>query len=160
VHHVDLVQDLTGDAIENCSVVSSGSSPGVELTVLSGTLKRGALFAFVLGRRGVYQHTVSITGAKAVIEFSCHRANSWRTLRAGQDVGIRAQISESKEYLRQVPALARAFRTGGDWLDSYRVQWESFVSAVLEGAPVPCSFADAASAVNICAALTGVGTAV
>jgi predicted dehydrogenase len=38
-------------------------------------------------------------------------------------------------------------RRGGDFLDSYRVEWESLLDAIGNGSAVPCSFEDGYQAV-------------
>jgi len=149
VHHVDLFQYLTGNAIRTVHSTMNNGSRDSEGASLSGMLAGGTLFTSLLARQGVYEHNIHVAGSTAAVEFSCQRANSWR-LTTQRHLGLRAQVAEASQYLSQLPMLAATLRSGGDWLESYQTQWRAFAAAVREGTPGACTIEEAAAAVRIC----------
>lgn len=152
VHHVDLLRYLGGSPVSKIHATVVGGDRNSESASMSGRLENGAMFTSMVARRGPFEHNIHVSCTKGAIEFSCQKANAWRLI-PEVNLGMAAQASEMRQYLAELPALVTAARTGGDWLDSYHVQWSEFISAVREGTPVPCTMGDAAEAARVCIAL-------
>lgn len=149
VHHADLFAYLAGSPIGTMTATIAGDSRQGETASVSGRFQSNALFSSVLSQRGVHEHGIHLAGTAAAVEFSFQRANSWRVISKGQ-VGLRAQLAEMRQYVRQAPDVLSTMRTGGDWAQSYVDQWRAFVRAIREGDNVICSIKEAAAAVKFC----------
>lgn len=150
VHHFDLFAYLGGSPVEAVAATFHDRGESSETAAVSGRLRSGTVLTSVVSWQGISEHAVHVAGTKGAIGFSFERANSWRATTA-TDLGLRAQASEIRQYLRQIPDVFRTIGTGGDWLESYRAQWANFASAIRQGTAVACSIVDAAAAVKACA---------
>ena len=153
VHHVDLLAYLGSSRVSKVHATVVGGNRNSESASISGRLENGALFTSMVARRGPFEHNIHVSCTKGAIEFSCQKANAWRVI-PELNLGMAAQASEMRQYLAELPALVTAARTGGDWLESYPVQWREFISAVREGTRVPCTVAEAAEAARVCIELS------
>ncbi|MBK7927872.1 MAG: Gfo/Idh/MocA family oxidoreductase [Bryobacterales bacterium] len=152
VHHIDLFAFLAGSPIQTAHASLLSSNRDSESAAISGSLANGTLFTTVMARQGLNDHNLHIASSRASIEFSCQRANAFR-LTEPHHLGLHAQLAEITQYLSQLPALLVSLRTGGDWLDSYYIQWSEFAAAIHTGSRVPCTIREAAAAVEVCAPL-------
>jgi myo-inositol 2-dehydrogenase/D-chiro-inositol 1-dehydrogenase len=152
VHHLDVAAHLGGALV--ASVCGSMVAPdrNRESAAYGGRLANGVLFSGFISKQGVYEHTIQVSGTRAALEFSCHRANSWRW--TGPDhLGMKAQVAEAAQYARQLPEVVWSSRTGGDWLESYTATWGAFASAIAGEGQVSCTVAEGAAAVRAAFAL-------
>ena len=154
VHHIDLFQHLAGSAVESIAGFETRGADNWQTAALSGKLQGGIVFTSVVSQRGIYEHNLHLAGTKASVEFSCQRANSFRLI-SNVHLGLRAQMAEAQQYLRQFPDVLAAVRTGGDWLASYEQEWHAFLGSVRQGSPVVCTVGEAAAAIKVCSQLAG-----
>lgn len=157
-HHYDLWRLLSGsEAVEVSSI--SEMTEGADLaTVVSARLESGALATTALADYGPALNGMTVLGPKGRLELSVLEFDGLRFIPASSHAGdARTRLRGLRDFLRELPRGVRTMREGGDYVGSYRREWQLFLDAVRDGRPVDCSPEDGRRALEI--ALAAVSSA-
>jgi len=90
-----------------------------------------------------------IVGDRGALSFSLYHADSFALANSSQpSFGLRERLSRLSR-LHEFPELLRVARSGGDYLLSYREQWNRFAAAVGGESAPASSFAEGLSALKV-----------
>lgn len=149
-HHADLWRHLLDTEIADVAVASAGGGvPEDEAVTLAARTVRGALVTGTFAEGVVDGNDVEVVGSGGRLTFSLYRGDSLTLHRRGSMHGAGARVSGVARRGRAVARSAASTRHGGDFLDSYRREWQRFASAVLTGQPVAATWDDGLLAVRI-----------
>jgi predicted dehydrogenase len=147
VHHFDLLRFLLGREIERVHVASGAGDAAASI---NGLLAGGVPFNMVLSRSTASQHQVDVLGTDGSLALDCYRFDGVAIAPVGAIAASPgARLRRLAETARRLPEGVRAMRRGGHYIDSFRLEWESFLAAVRDGGPVHCTLEDGLRAVEV-----------
>ena len=150
IHHFDLWRFLAGSEVEELFVHRRTDGPGHDRATVCAMMANGVLVTSSFSHGVSDTNELDICGAKASLRLSCYRSDSLRVYENDAPSGaVRHWPGDAVQALRNVPqSFARLF-DGGDIIASYRAQWQHFVDAIRNGAPIKASFEEGRSALQI-----------
>ena len=159
VHHYDLWRHLLEDDVTEVFATSfaDGQSATVTARSASGALLQGAFSETTGGR-----NELDLFGRAGQLHLSCYRFDGLELagFREGYPGSVTTRLRRVGRLARDLPAVARAIRRGGDFVESYLAEWRAFLLAVRGGQMTGASLADGRRAVEIAlAALESADTA-
>lgn len=142
VHHFDLWRFLLrSEALEVFASTRSEQGDDTGATVMA-RLESGALTFGGFARRGGEHHEIEICGRTGRLLVSLYRFDGFEVAPASDFPG--GIKSRARGLWRTLAALSgavpRAFR--GQFLDSYRAEWQHFVDGVRRGTPIDSTLED------------------
>ena len=150
IHHFDLWRFLAGSEVEELFVHRRTDGPGHERATVSAVMANGVLVTSSFSHGVSDTNELEICGAKASLGLSCYRFDSLRVSENGAPRGaVRHWPGDAARRLRNVPQAIARLLDGGDVIDSYRAQWQSFVDAIRNDMPIKPGFEDGRSALQI-----------
>ncbi len=150
IHHFDLWRFLAGSEVEELFVHRRTDGPGHERATVSAIMANGVLVTSSFSHGVSDINELEICGAKASLGLSCYRFDSLRVSENGAPRGaVRHWPGDAARRLRNVPQAIARLLDGGDVIDSYRTQWQSFVDAIRNDMPIKPSFEEGRSALQI-----------
>jgi len=150
VHHADLWRYLLESEVESVHAASKSVSFDDQTAVINARMRSGALVSTSVSQRTTASQTVEVFGERAALRFSCYHADSLEVSVAGScESGIWRRVRPLAHKAYKLPATLRAALKGGDYLASYREQWERIVGALRYEGAMPCSMDDGREAVRI-----------
>ena len=138
IHHFDLWRHLLGRELERVLTVSKPGERDDDSTAISCRYTGGLPVTMLFSQTTAVQHVLELWGRTGV--------------NAG---GPGARGKSLLRTLRDLPAGVAAARRGGDFLDTYRVEWKSFLAAIAGENRVACAFEDGLAAVAAAHAAAG-----
>ena len=148
IHQFDLWRFLLGAELEEVAALSRPGERDDDSTAISCRLEGGIPVTMLLSQQSTVQLGVEVLGSEGRLCVDCYRFDGLEIDRPGSSVGsLRGRLAGLARTVRQLPSGIRAARRGGDFLDSYRAQWEQMLNAVASGSNVACSFEDGYRAV-------------
>jgi myo-inositol 2-dehydrogenase/D-chiro-inositol 1-dehydrogenase len=157
-HHYDLWRFLTGNEVQEVSALTRRGAHGEVGASISARLSGGALVSTGLVDSPTAINQVTVQGPAGRLEISPLEYDGLRFTPSSSfpgDLGARAR--RVREALAQLPRGLRTLRQGGEFPLSYRRQWERFLAAVRDSAPLLCELDDGQKALRI--ALAAVASA-
>jgi len=150
IHHFDLWRFLAGSEVAEVLVHRRTDGPGHERATVSAAMANGVLVTSSFSHGVSDTNELEVCGAKARLRLSCYRFDSLRVTENGAPRGaVRQWPGDAARGLRNVPQAIARLLDGGDIIDSYRSQWQSFVDAVRNNAPIKPDLEDGRSALQI-----------
>lgn len=150
VHHADLWRHLLDSEVESVHAASRSVLFDDQTAVIHARMSSGVLVSTAVSQRTTASQTVEVFGERAVLRFSCYHADSLEVSMAGREErGMWRRVRPLMHKACKLPATVRTALKGGDYLASYRQQWERIIEALRGGGPMPCSIADGREAVRI-----------
>lgn len=149
IHHIDACAFLLEDKIDNVQMLARSGACDDESVSLLARTNGGVLISSSFSQVTAQLNEFRIVGDRGVLSFSLYRADSFAFTNLSQpSFGLRQRLNQLGR-LREFPELLRVARGGGDYLLSYREQWNRFAAAV-RGESVPASsFTDGLSALKV-----------
>jgi len=154
IHHFDLVQHLLADKVVEVWGRRRSGSEDASAVVMSATTDRGVLLTSVFSQETLPRNEFDFTGQEARLNLNLYRFDGLSLTAVGAGVhGIGSRARSAVATLKSLPTAMRLARTGGDFLGSYRRQWQRLLPALRNGTAVPCSVRDAANAALVAIAV-------
>ena len=155
-HHYDLWRLLSGSEAVEVSAISQEAETADLATVVSCRLESGALATTALTDYGPALNRLSVLGPKGRLELSMLEFDGLRFTPASTNPGdARARLRALRDFMRELPRGVRTMREGGEYVASYRREWQLFLDAVRDGRPVDSSLEDGRRALEIALAAAG-----
>ena len=150
VHHFDLWCDLLGSEIEEVYVVSGAGERADESATVSARTASGVALTGVFSERTYASNELTFHGAAGRLALSLYRYDGLRLDRTlDAPGGPAARVLELSAALWGMPRAVASLRRGGEYLASYRREWEHFLAAIRGGGPVLCTLDEGRRAVRI-----------
>jgi predicted dehydrogenase len=149
VHHFDVWRYLVGAEIEQVRAVARSGEWMDEAGAVAARLSNGAVATMVMtqGARAVNQ--IEILGSKAQLRLDCYRFDGLTVSGNEEPAGsIGARIKGGLGMVGEAVGAWQVLRRGGDWVDSYRAQWQHFLETLAGAEPWYASLEDGARALD------------
>lgn len=154
IHHFDLVQHLLGEQVVEVWARRRSGAADAAAVVLSATTESGVLLTSVFSQDTLPRNDLDFAGRTARLHLNLYRFDGFSLSVLGAPVhGIGGRVRSAAATLRSLPTAIRAAGTGGDFLSSYRRQWQRLLPALRNGTEVPCSVEEAAKAALVAIAV-------
>jgi len=150
VHHYDLWRYLTGAEVEEVSVLSRSRLTDDDVATVSARLSNGALVSAVFCEGTSSVSGITLFGSDGSVDVSFLRFDGLTRQQANTIPGHpRTRVVGALRSLRELRPGLQARRSGGEFLASYRAEWEHFLAVVRAGSPPGCTLADGVEALRI-----------
>jgi predicted dehydrogenase len=156
-HHYDLWRFLLRSEVKEVFARSRDGARDDEAAVVSAVMENGVLAAAVLSERAGHAVEIEIAGDRGRLRLDLLRFDGFE-FDSSTDVSGRpgTRLRHLRQFLGALPAgLVTAFRTGSDYLDSYRAAWSGFVNGITRGEPAEPTLEDGVRATEILCAAVG-----
>jgi predicted dehydrogenase len=129
-HHLDLWRFLAGEVEEVGAVAVAGAGEEAAAAVV-GRASGGVLLSSTFSQRTVAAHELELLGTRGRVSLSLYRFAPLVVQPVGSAPGgVLGRLRSSTAALRELPAALAVARRGGDFLESYRLEWAHFLRAV------------------------------
>lgn len=148
IHHFDLWRHLLDRQLERVWAVSKPGERDDDSTAISCRYAGGLPVTLLVSQTTAVQHVLEIWGRKGRMRLDLYRFDGLEVVPTGVnagDPGVRG--TSLLRTLRDLPSGVAVARRGGDFLDTYRVEWERFLAAIAGEGPIACAFEDGLAAV-------------
>jgi myo-inositol 2-dehydrogenase/D-chiro-inositol 1-dehydrogenase len=156
-HHFDLWRFLLGSEVEEVFTAPSGPASHraeQECAVVTARMSDGTLASAVFSERTYGNNEVEVFGAKGWLRMNLYQFDGLERASVRDHAGdLRLRARRMWNTLRTLPQGFANRRRGGDFLATYRAEWQQFADAILNDGPVGATLADgrAAAAVSLAA---------
>jgi predicted dehydrogenase len=142
-HHIDLWRFLTGSEVKTVYADSRSQLFEDQTSLLSVRMANDVLVTSSFCQRTSDSNDIEVFGYKGRLVFSCYHADSLAVFSTSDlSGGISARLKRIAQMCGKFPSLMKAGLKGGDFMQSYRTQWRSFIDSILRNKPLPCTFED------------------
>lgn len=150
VHHYDLWRYLTGAEVEEVSVISRSRLTDDDAATVSARLSSGALVSAVFCDGTSSVSGITLFGSDGSVDVSFLRFDGLIRQHATAAPGHpKARAAGVLRAFRELRPGLRARRSGGEFLASYRSEWEHFLHAVRTESLPDCTLDDGVEALRI-----------
>jgi len=148
VHHFDLWRYLLGTDIEVIQAQGRNGEWQDETVAVTAQMANGAVVNGLFSERSCNRNTLDIVGREGHLALDLYRYDGFVFTAADTDPGLAARLRHSMGAVASLPRGITLMRHGGDFLLSYRRQWQAFLASLDGGDYAGASLADGAVAVR------------
>jgi len=148
VHHFDLWCYLLGTDIALIQAQGRNGEFRDETVAVTARLASGAVANGLFSERSGDHNTLDIVGREGRLSLDLYRYDGFAFAPADAEPGLGARLRRSMAAVASLPRGVALMRQGGDFLLSYRRQWQAFLDSLDGGAYAGASLADGAAAVR------------
>ena len=143
IHHFDLWRFLLDTTIEEIFAHSCSNDWDDETTVVTARLANGALASAMFSIATAGSSELEIYGEKARLSLSLFRFDGLELAETATPVAdVRTRLRKLAQTVTMLPWATLRARSGGDFIDSYRLAWRHFADCVRRSAPASCTLND------------------
>ena len=149
VHFYDLIRHLMQSELQGIQAYSLSADRDDETTSVLGRTVSGVPFSGTFSERASHQMEFEIYGSAGRIKIDCLRFDGLELTHWGEDTGsIGSRLRRILQTVQELHTGIRSFREGGDYIVSYRRQWQHFYRVVREGVTPLCTVSDGLAALR------------
>jgi predicted dehydrogenase len=143
VHHFDLWRFLLGVEIKEISAASRSDDCDDVTAAVTARLADGTIANSVFSQSAAENNEVEVFGLNGRMRLSFYRFDGFE-LSPGKSYSgeIGSRLRDAMNTIKAFPRSVATIRQGGMFLDSYRIQWQSFLDSILRDEPVHCTLDD------------------
>jgi len=150
VHHIDLWRFLLDSEVAEVHAFSASAEHQDHTVTLSGRMTSGVLVSSSFCQRSSARNELEVYGRGASLALSLYRADSLQLQRPGElEGGAPERLRRLLTRAAQLPTVVRVGRAGGDFLLSYRHQWDRVIRRVRQGQAPDATFEDGRDALRV-----------
>jgi NDP-hexose-3-ketoreductase len=147
VHFYDLTRHLMRSELKEIHAYSLSAERDDETTAVLGRTASGLPFSGTFSERASHQMEFEVYGSRGRIKIDCLRFDGLEWTQWGEDTGsVGSRLRRILQTVRELPTGIRSYREGGDYIVSYRRQWQHFGEVVRGEASPLCTAADGLAA--------------
>lgn len=147
MHHFDLLRFLLSSEAEE---VYAASAMEGETAAVMMSMKCGAQALSAFSESTGENHNIEVYGERGWLHISCYRADGLEQFSLAEYTGsIAPRLRRLARTVLDAPRIIRQSRHGGDYVATYREEWQHFADAIRLDAPVQCGLADGRRALEI-----------
>ncbi len=155
IHHFDLWRLLLGSEVEDVFAMSSSYESDDEIATVSARMADGAIASSVFSELTCSNNEIEIHGRNGCLLVSCYRFDGLEFQPIlSVPSKISARVKKVIHVLRELPKAVSTIRRGGEFMASYRAEWQHFIHAIQNDTQVECTLEDGRRAVQIALAAT------
>lgn len=155
IHHFDLWRFLLGSEVEEVFVMSRSFEWDDDISTVNGRMTNGAMVSSVFSEHTCNNNEIEIHGRNGRLLISCYRFDGLEFQPILSVPGtISARTKKVINTLRDLPKVVSTMRKGGEFMASYRAEWQHFIHVIRNDAQVECTLEDGMHAVQVTLAAT------
>ena len=150
VHHFDLWPFVLDTEVESIHATMQDPMTQGERAAVTATLANGVVVSamFTEGLKGMNE--LEFFGKDGKLKVSVYDFDGLSVSSRSDYPGtLGPRIRQFKESLLAFPGAFQRRKTGGDWVGSYRTEWQHFVDCIREGRPVECGLPEGRRALSV-----------
>ena len=148
VHHFDLWRYLLDTDIEVIHGHGRNGEFSDETVAVTARLTNGVVASGVFSERSCNRNTLDIVGREGRLALDLYRYDGFELTTTDAQTGLAARLRHGVAAMASLPRGIALMRQGGDFLLSYRRQWQAFLASIDGGDYPGASLADGAAAVR------------
>jgi predicted dehydrogenase len=143
VHSFDLWRFLLQSEVETVSATSRSGLWDDETATITAQMSNGVLATALVSKGTAESNEIDFYGQEGCLHVSCYRFDGLEFRPSGRYPGsIRTRLQGIVHGAASVPQAIAALRGGGDYLTSYRAQWQHFIHSIRRNTPVESTLED------------------
>ncbi len=155
IHHFDLWRFLLESEVEEVFALTHSSEWDDEIATVNARMTNGAIVSSVFSERTNNNNEIEIHGRNGSLLISCYHFDGLEFQPILSVPGkISARVKKVINTLRDLPKAVSTMRNGGEFMASYRAEWEHFMHAIQNDTQVECTLEDGMHAVQVTLAAT------
>ena len=117
---------------------------------MTARLSSGALASATFAECTSQNNSMEIYGRLGSLSVSFYRFDGLETATTSDIPGnVQSRIRGLRRFAEELPKAIATNRQGGEWLQSYREEWRSFVGSIRTGVPGECGLEDGRRALAV-----------
>jgi len=154
IHHFDLWRFLLGGEVEEVFALTRSLEWDDEIATISARMNNGTIVSSIFSELTDNNNEIEIHGRKGRLLISCYSFDGLEFLPILSSPGtISGRVRKFVNTLGNLPR-AVSIGNGGEFMASYRSEWEHFIYAIRNDSLVECTLEDGMHAVKIALAAT------
>lgn len=155
IHHFDLWRFLLDCEVEEVYAMSRSPEWDDEIATVSARMTNGAIASSVFSERTNNNNEIEIHGRNGRLLISCYDFDGleFQPILSMQGT-ISGRVKKFLNALKNLPKAVSAIRNGGEFMASYRAEWQYFIHAIRNDSHAECTLEDGMYAVKIALAAT------
>lgn len=150
VHHFDLWRFLFDCEVGELNATRGENANAERSVIVSARLENGMTVTSFLAEGTMAQNEIQIFGTRGQLRIDCYRFDGFEWLDQTTYTGsLGYRVRGGMKSLAALPRGLAVMRQGGDYVDSYRVEWEEFLDAVRSDKGMNCSVEDGIAATRL-----------
>lgn len=150
VHHFDLWRFLFDSDVVELNATRGENLQGERSVTVSARLGNGMTVTSFLAEGTMAQNEIQIFGTRGQLRIDCYRFDGFEWLDLTTYTGSLAhRVRGGMKSLAAFPRGLVLMGQGGDYVDSYRVEWEQFLDAVRFNKQTDCTVEDGIAATQL-----------
>ncbi|MGH7791221.1 MAG: Gfo/Idh/MocA family protein [Thermodesulfobacteriota bacterium] len=155
IHHFDLWRFLLGSEVEEVFVMSCSLEWDDDISTVNARMANGAIASSVFSELTGNSNEIEIHGRNGRLLISCYDFDGLEFLPILTMQGtISGRVTKFLNALKHLPKAVSAIRNGGEFMASYRAEWQYFIHAIQNDSHAECTLEDGMYAVKIALAAT------
>jgi myo-inositol 2-dehydrogenase / D-chiro-inositol 1-dehydrogenase len=121
-----------------------------ESAAVIARMSNGVLATVACAERTNQDNNIEICGRGGSLTLSFYRFDGLEYASETDTPGsIRSRMDGAKRFVQELPRAILRLRQGGEWLLSYREEWQHFLASVRQSSPAGCSLQDGRRALAV-----------
>ena len=150
VHHFDQWRFLLDTEVDEVFASSRSGEWDDETVAVTARLANGALATSLVSQCTSSNNEIEIHGRRGRLRIDCYQFDGLEFSATSSAPGdIRARVQKIAQSFTELPSAAMGLRHGGDYVATYRAEWEHFIESIQEDTPVECTLEDGRAATQI-----------
>lgn len=145
-HHFDLWRYLLGSEVDEVLAVPDARS-GEECAAITARMSDGTVASAVFSERSYGNNEVEVFGSEGWLRMNLYQFDGLERAAVRDHAGdMRLRARRMWNAVRTLPQAFVNRKRGGDFLATYREQWQRFAEAIVNNGPVDATLADGRAA--------------
>lgn len=155
VHHFDLWRFLLQSEVQEIFAMSCFDKYADETATVTARMDNNVLASGVFSERTSHEIEIEIYGREGRLRISCSRFDGLEFYPAnGLPGGARTRLRQALQGLKELPHALFNRLPGGEYMASYRYEWQHFIDSIRHDTPVAVTPEDGLRAQQIVLAAT------
>lgn len=148
-HHFDLWRFLLNSEIDEIYAVTQSANIVDEFGTITAKLSNGVQITGTFSQSTYNNNEIEVFGTLGRLGVSCYRFDGLEFSPVSSFPGdVNTRIKTTTNFLQTLPQGILKMRRGGDWIESYSLEWQHFIEAIVENKPVESTLEDGRQAVK------------
>jgi predicted dehydrogenase len=150
IHHFDLWRFLLDSEVEEVSALTCSFEWDDQIAAVNALMANGAIVSSFFSELTSNNNEIEIHGRNGSLLVSCYRFDGLEFQPILSTPGaISARAMKSIKTFLDLPQAVSTMHRGGEFIASFRAEWEHFLFSIKDNTPLECTLQDGMAAVKI-----------
>ncbi|HWP92003.1 MAG TPA: Gfo/Idh/MocA family oxidoreductase [Thermodesulfobacteriota bacterium] len=150
IHHFDLWRFLLESEVEEVYALTRSLEWDDQIAAVNARMANGAIVSSFFSELTSNNNEIEIHGRKGSLLISCYRFDGLEFQPILRTPGaISARAKKAAKTVSNLHQAVTTMRRGGEFMASFRAEWENFLLSIKNNTPVDCTLQDGMAAVKI-----------